>query len=150
MKKLIIFLTSLILSVSLAGCSKNNSKIHIIEYSEFWTDIEVYVFCDYSKHKEYNNWIKEYNLKDNYNSSKEKYLDDYYRLLNNACYETLDNKFLNGEFELINSKECLYFIYSSEEFLNNDYKEIKKLSKEKYVTEIIIQKIGFKIYLPQI
>ena len=74
--------------------------------------ISVYIFCDYSKHQKYNEWIEKYGLRGVYDGeeaeSKQKYNDrsaeydnkNYFYLLNSECYElikddyTISNTFL--------------------------------------------------------
>ena len=77
-----------------------------------WYGISVYIFCDYSKHQKYNEWIEKYGLRGVYDGeeaeSKQKYNDrsaeydnkNYFYLLNSECYElikddyTISNTFL--------------------------------------------------------
>lgn len=155
MKRLFVFFMSLMFILCLAGCSEENCKIEKtdnvdkylddifnkeeVENVEIWTGIEVWIFCDYSKHDKYEEWVEKYNLKLNYSSSREKYLDDYFILLNTACYELIKDKLTNGEFISICSAEFLYFTYSSQEDLDKDYREIEKISKQDYVREIVVR-----------
>ena len=155
MKRLIIFFISLMFILCLMGCSEENSKIEKtdnvdkylddifnneeVENVESWTGIEVWIFCDYSKHNKYEEWVEKYNLKFKYSNSREKYLDNYFDLLNTACYELIKDKLTNGEFISICSGEFLYFTYSSQEDLDKDYREIEKISKQEYVVKIVVQ-----------
>lgn len=110
-----------------------------VEKVEGWSGIEVWIFCDYSKHEKYDEWREKYNLKDSYSSSGEKYADDYFGLLNSACYELIKDKFTNGEFTKIGTSEFLYFTYSSQENLDKDYKGFEEMAKQEYVKRIVIQ-----------
>lgn len=154
--RLFIFFGVILLGLLFVGCSNNAiSKIQKIddankyfddffnhdeiEKDESWTGIEVWIFCNYSKHEKYDEWVKNYNLKGSYSSSKEKYLDNYFDLLNTACYELIKDNFIYGKFTSICSGEFLYFTYSSQTNLDKDYPSIEALSKESYIVKVIIQ-----------
>lgn len=140
----------------LVGCNENqDSKIkrvkdisqyldedfnkNEINKAESWSGIEVWIFCDYSKHINYDEWIKKYNLKTTYESNNAKYKDNYFDLLNTACYELIHDNFLNGEFTSICTGEFLYFTYDSQVELDKDYEKIEKISKEDYVVKVVIK-----------
>ena len=74
-------------------------------YRVSWYGISVYIFCDYSKHPKYNEWIEKYGLKGVYDGeesvSNQKYNDrsaeydnkNYFYLLNSECYELIKDGF---------------------------------------------------------
>lgn len=74
------------------------------DFVSSWYGIVVYIFCDYSKHPKYSEWIEKYGLKGVYDGEesveRQKYVDrsaeydnNYYYLLNSECYELIKDGF---------------------------------------------------------
>lgn len=147
MKRVFIFLITIILIMCSSGCGKIDSKIQICyddktrfvdegfvfkeSDDEHYTAIEVFVVCDYSRHEKYDEWMEEYYLKD-YENNLDKWL-------NGVCYETIKDKYKHGEFTQLNFMPVMHFTYMTLDDLSKDYIEFVKLSKKNYVRQVYIR-----------
>ncbi len=121
--------------------------------------VDIILYCDYSKHKDYNKWAKEfvyeYNT-ENVDESHSYLFNDY---LNNIYYDLIKNNFTNATSHfLMTGSQCICINYvastndyetvksavdNMKEFVRQfyslkDYENIKKLCSEDFITKVVI------------
>ena len=161
---LLIILFIGIVAIGIFNKVKTRGDITSYKYNKLFTEysnnsekqnINIYVLCDYSKHSKYNEWIEKYEFNDinNYDSDYNKYVSEYYKVLNNECYELIKNNFQSLNYLPNSVSEWMCFSYqnlngfSSEYssqsidrfYQSKDYINLRNLSKEDYVERIVIE-----------